>query len=197
MPQKKTKKRFLLICCEGKTEKEYFTILRRLYRLPGARVVIRGEKGQHKALVDRTVSERMLFCEKNNVDTDDVECWAVCDDDGMSLSYAELLRYSEEHDIRLAFSRPQFEAFLLQHFEQSAEHDQRRLYAKLGEYATRYRGVTVEYEKSDLGWMADALDARPKLVEVAVTNANQRRKQSARVFLTVQDLVARMKELGK
>lgn len=197
MPQTKTKKRFLLICCEGKTEKEYFAILRRLYRLPGARVVILGEKGQHKALVDRTVSERKLFCEKDNIDPSDVECWAVCDDDGMSLSYAELLRYSEEHDVRLAFSRPQFEAFLLQHFEQSGEHDQKRLYAKLGEYATQYCGITVEYEKSNLDWMADVLDTRPKLVRVAVTNADQRKKQSARVFLTVQDLVKRMRELGK
>ena len=45
--------------------------------------------------------------------------------------------------------------------------------------------------------MADAIDNKPKLVKIAVTNADQRRKQSGRVFLTAQDLVKRMQELGK
>lgn len=197
MVRAKDRKRFLLICCEGKTEKEYFTILRRLYRLPGARVMILGEKGQHKALIDRTVSERDSFCEQNDVYPDEVECWAICDDDGMPLSYAELLRYADNNDVRLAFSRPQFEAYLLQHFEQSAEHDQKALYARLSEYASEVLGEDVAYDKADLAWMADAIDARPKLVRTAVVNADQRKKQSARVFLTVQDLVKRMKELGK
>ena len=195
--ENRKKKRFLLICCEGKTEREYFAILRRLYRLPGARVVILGEKGQHKVLIDRTVKERKVFCEQNDIAPGDLECWAVCDDDDMPLSYAELLRYSEDNDIRLASSRPQFETFLLQRFEQSGEHDQKRLYAKLGEYASACCGTAIEYEKADLKWMADAIDNKPKLVKIAVTNADQRRKQSGRVFLTVQDLVKRMQELGK
>lgn len=197
MARAKMRKRLLLICCEGKTEKEYFSILRRLYRLPGARVVILGQKGQHKDLIDRTVAERDSFCEQSGINCDEVECWAVCDDDNMPLTYAELLQYSENKGVQLAFSRPQFEAYLLQHFEQSAEHDQKRLYAKLSEYASWYSGEAIEYEKANLDWLAVAIDTRPKLVRVAMTNADQRRKQSARIFLTVQDLVKRMEELGK
>lgn len=189
------RKRFLLICCEGKTEKEYFTILMRLYRLPGARVLIIGEQGQHKALVDRTVQERDAFCKKHAAQPDEVECWAVCDDDGMSISFAELQRYADMNDVRLAFSRPQFEAFLLQHFEQSAVCNQKELYSKLGNYARKLGDEDADYEKASLGWLADAIDAKPKLVDIAITNADQRTKQSGRVFLTVQELVRRTREL--
>ncbi|WP_238317239.1 hypothetical protein, partial [Olsenella uli] len=42
-----------------------------------------------------------------------------------------------------------------------------------------------------------AIDAKPKLVDIALVNADQRTRQSGKVFLTVQNLVRRMKELGK
>lgn len=194
--QAKGRKRFLLICCEGKTEKEYFRILMHLYRLPGTQVLILGEKGQHKTLIDRTVDERDSYCQEHGTDRDEVECWAVCDDDNMRISYTELQQYAEEKDVRLAFSRPQFEAYLLQHFEQSAVHDQKQLYSELSRYASEHLHDTVSYEKANLDWLKDLIDIRPKLVDIAITNADQHAKQSGRVFLTVQQLVKRMRELA-
>lgn len=111
-------------------------------------------------------------------------------------SYTELQQYAEEKDARLAFSRPQFEAYLLQHFEQSAVHDQKQLYSELSRYASEHLHDAVSYEKANLDWQKDLIDIRPKLVDIAITNADQHAKQSGRVFLTVQQLVKRMRELA-
>ena len=189
---------FLLVCCEGKTEQQYFQILRRIYRLPGARVSIVGEKGQHMSLIDRTVEERERFCAEHDCRPCEVECWAVCDDDGMPWPYRELLGYAEDRGVRLAFSRPQFESYLLQHFEQSGEHRQKELYERLSRYRLAYDGN--EYgggAKGDLTWLREAIDVKPKLVDTAITNANQRLRQSGKVFLTVQALAERMRALGR
>ena len=185
----------LLICCEGKTEQQYFQILQRMFRLPGARVFIIGERGQLKALINRTVQEREKLCAEHGFSAEEIECWAVCDDDGMAGKYAELLAYAEANNIQLAFSRPQFEAFVLQHFEQSGEYRQAALYERLNFHKEDYeRGP---YNKGDLSWLKTAIDKKPRLVDIAIVNADQRQRQSEKLFLTVQDLVKRMKELGK
>lgn len=185
----------LLICCEGKTEQQYFQMLQRMFRLPGARVFIIGEKGQHKALIDCTAREREKLCAKYGFSVEEIECWAVCDDDGMPGKYAELLAYAEASNIQLAFSRPQFEAFLLQHFEQSGEYRQAALYERLNLHKEEYE--QGPYSKGDLSWLKTAIDKKPKLVNIAIINADQRHRQSDRLFLTVQGLVRRMRELGK
>lgn len=185
----------LLVCCEGKTEQKYFQILQRIYRLPGARISIVGEKGQHMALIERTVEEREQFCAKQGFRPDEVECWAVCDDDNMPWSYKELLEYAEKNNVHLAFSRPQFEAYLLQHFEQSGESHQKVLYEKLGAYKTGFDGAGYdENTKGDLEWLREAIDQKPKIVDTAIINSNQRKKQSGKVFLTVQALVEWMRK---
>ena len=46
-------------------------------------------------------------------------------------------------------------------------------------------------------WLGALIDAKPKLVDIALVNADQRTKQSKKVFLTVQNLVRRMKEFSK
>lgn len=111
--------RVMLICCEGKTEELYFKILRdRVYRIPGyIKIAIQGEKGQHKALVGRVVEARKELAESEQIGADEIECWAVCDDDGMKMQYGTLEAYAEKRGVHVAFSRPQFESYLLQHFE--------------------------------------------------------------------------------
>lgn len=188
----------ILICCEGKTEKLYFDALRfRVFRIPGyIEISIEGEKEQHKALIDRTVERRAELASEQGLPEEEIECWAVCDDDGMSISYTSLCEYAEENSVNLAFSRPQFEAYLLQHFEQSKETDQQALYDALKLYKNEY-GYDGEYDKSDLSWLEQTLIDKPKLVDIAIVNADQRTTQSAPLFLTVQELTKRLMELAR
>jgi hypothetical protein len=123
--------RIILICCEGKTEALYCEILARHFRLPQARMRIIGGQGQHKVLVDRTVDERTKLISEVDLRDDEIMSWAVCDDDNMAISYKELHNYAQAKNVRLAFSRPQFEAFLLQHFEQSKETNREILFNRL------------------------------------------------------------------
>jgi len=188
--------RIILICCEGKTEKSYFSILREVYR--GSRrleVEILGEKGQHKALIDKTVESRKELLKKYSLELDEISSWAVCDDDGMQLSFHQLQKYAQKSAVGLAFSRPQFEAYLIQHFERSKCVDQRVLYEKLTAYANSY-GLEGNYEdnKADLRWLEIAVFNTPKMLDTAVLNAELRKSSNEKLFLTVQDLV---KELRK
>lgn len=190
--------RIMLICCEGKTEELYFKILRdRVYRIPGyIKIDIQGEKGQHKALVDRTVAARAVLAESEEVPEEDIDCWAVCDDDGMRISFSELERYAADSNVSLAFAKSQFESYLLQHFEQSKLIDQQELYDQLTKHK-RDLGYEGEYEKGDLGWLEQTLIDKPKFVDVAITNSEQRGKSSSAPFLTTQNLTKRVKALRR
>lgn len=191
--------RAILVCCEGKTEKEYFEVIRRVFRIPAYfGLHIEGEKGQHKTLIDKTVDERAGLAERLGIEEVDIEAWSVCDQDKMPCSYADLLGYAEEQGVLLAFARPQFEAYLVQHFEQSSCVKKAELYGKLAGYRARY-GASREYNdsvKADLGWLYRALDEKPALATVAITNADQRLRQSADCFMTVQRLTERLLGLG-
>ena len=122
--------RATLIYCEGKTEVEYFKILKtRIYRIPSfIKIEIQGEKGRHEALIDYAAKQREEFARIEDISIRDISCWAVCDDDGMNISYPSLEQYADSYDVNLAFSRPQFESYLLQHFEQSKITRQQELY---------------------------------------------------------------------
>ena len=192
--------RAILICCEGKTEAEYFQILRRVYRIPGfIKVKIVGQIGQHRALVDRACEARAAFARDEGLDEEEVECWAVCDDDCMEISYADLLSYAERHDVRLGFSRPQFECYLLQHFEQSGSVRAEEVFSKLSRHKLDSGGGSPydEASKSDLEWLSSAILAKPKIIDTAVVNADLRGRQSGALFLTVQDLVKRLRGLQR
>ena len=189
--------RIVLICCEGTTEREYFdNLVKRVFRIPAyVDIRIEGEKGQHKALIDRVVGLRSELAQTEEVSEEEIECWAVCDDDRMRLTYAELRGYAQEKGVGLAFSRPQFESFLLQHFEPARETKPDKLYGKLGEYARCYG--EDDYRKPDLRWLTSALNDKPKLVDTALANADQRTNESSSPFFTVQDLVRRLREMGR
>lgn len=191
--------RAILVCCEGKTEKEYFEIIRKVFRIPAYfGLHIEGEKGQHKALIDKTAEERADLAKQLGIEEADIEAWSVCDQDKMPCSYAELLGYAEEQGVLLAFARPQFEAYLVQHFEQSSCVKKGELYEKLAGYRAQH-GASREYNdsvKADLGWLRKVLDEKPTLAKIAITNADQRLRQSAPCFMTVQRLTERLLGLG-
>lgn len=181
--------RALLVCCEGKTEEQYFNILLDFYRLPAyVDVRVYGQRGQHIALVDTIDCLRSDLCAETGYDDDEVECWAVCDEDQMPCTYAELHHYAEEKSVHLAFSAPQFEMYLLQHFEQSNETNQTAVFQKLSRRRNEY-GAIGKYDsdtKADLSWIRNAIDQKPKIVDVAITNSNIRDNTTKRPFFTVQ-----------
>ena len=192
--------RLLLIYCEGKTEEEYFNILLDFYRLPAyVEVAVFGQKGQHIALIDNVAAKRHEFCGGDvGLSYDEVECWAVCDEDKMPCTYAELRKYGEDRDVRLAFSAPQFEMYLLQHFEQSGEASRDVVFEKLSDYR-RLNGGEGDYDdstKSDLAWISTAIDCHPKIVKTAIANSDIRDRAAKRPFLTVQELTKRIVELS-
>ena len=190
--------RLLLIMCEGKTEKEYFEILQRAFRLPVyIDSMIFGEKGQHKPLINKTVQKRSEIAEELDLDEDEIEAWAVCDDDRMTCSYQEFLNYAEEHNVKLAFSKPQFECFLLQHFEQSRDFKISVIFTKLGRYRCRYGEEPIynNEAKAHLDWMRRAIEDRPILVQTAIINSDLRNSPQERIFLTVQRLAERFLKL--
>lgn len=110
--------RALLVCCEGKTEEQYFDILLDFHRPPAyVEVEVYGQKGQHIALIDNTIAEREELCTgEDGFVEDEIECWAVCDEDKMPCSYTDLRKYADKHCVNLAFSAPQFEMYLLATF---------------------------------------------------------------------------------
>lgn len=191
---------FYIICCEGKTEKKYFEILKSQYRFPGyVTFTIVGEKGQHMALIDRTVELREEIIADLELDNDEIESWAVCDHDKMSCTYSELEHYATDRNVNLAFSKPQFESFLLQHFEQSKATKSQELFSRLTFYKQQL-GYTEPYDestKSDLAWLDDALFNKPSLVEVAIVNSDLRSRSTGNPFLTVQRLVKLLRSLRK
>lgn len=57
--------------------------------------------------------------------------------------------------------------------------------------------MMVNTDKSDLSWLEQTLIDKPKLVDIAIVNADQRTTQSAPLFLTVQELTKRLMELAR
>ena len=198
-PRGRRMPRILLIYCEGKTEESYFNILLDLYHLPSyVEVEVYGQKGQHLTLIDNVASKREQLCQEEGLAEREVECWAVCDEDQMPCAYAGLLECAENRSVHLAFSAPQFEVYLLQHFEQSGDTDKPTVFQKLGVYRESY-GYSKGYDdstKADLAWIYEAIDRRPKIVKTAIINASLRDRASKRPFLTVQELTKRILELS-
>ena len=191
--------RFLLICCEGsKTEVQYFYILKEIYRLgPAKKIEILGGKGQHKSLIDKTAAKRKECSEEFGLDENEIECWAVCDDDNMSISYTELHKYASEYSINLGFSRPFFEAYLAQHFEPFKHSKKESIFLFLTGKRNEqgYSGDYCDATKGDLAWIRQAILDKPKLIDNAINNSNIRSSSIDPLFLTVQNLSARLKEL--
>ncbi|MCL2110018.1 RloB family protein [Microgenomates group bacterium] len=190
--------RAILICCEGKTEQTYFDILIRLLRISAVtNIKVQKVVQQHKKLVDRCVKERVKLAEYygDGFETTDIETWAVCDNDEMTLSYPELTEYAKTHHVLLGFSQPQFESYLLQHFEPAKDTKVDVIIAKLAKHGSRY-GLAGVYNKTDLKWLEEAIFNDPEgLIKNAVVNSNQRDNHTKSPFLTVQKLTKRLKDL--
>lgn len=191
--------RAILVCCEGKTECEYFRIISDFFRPPAyLDVRIFGEKRQHKALIDNACAERLKLAQEKDIDEADIECWAVCDDDGMTVRYSDLEEYAAAHEVCLAFSKPQFEMYLAQHFSPWASPKKEETFSELSKHrqANGAQEAYSDENKSDLSWLREAIYLKPNLVKNAVVNSDVRDRPQGKLFFTVQRLTRRFLELN-
>ena len=185
--------RAILILCEGTTEKIYFDSVIRNKRVAKVlSVEVLGRQGQHKALVKRCVERRRTLAKELEIGEEDIETWAVCDQDNLKIGYQKLLRYANKYCVMLAFSNPQFETYLVQHFEYKRITAKRECLEKaLSEY------LGIEYDKTDLNWFDKMIDEEPAKIKQAIANSDKLNNHSKPPFLTVQKLTARLLELSR
>jgi hypothetical protein len=186
----------ILILCEGLTEKLYFEILIDNMHINAVEIEILGKKGQHKALIRKCIEERKKYAEEYNIYEDDIEVWAVCDHDNMKIGYQDLFRYAQENGINLAFSCPQFETYLLQHFGyQKNRKSKKELEDDLNNCVLSHCGM--KYSKSDLEWLDKMVDETPDKINEVIENANKFDTHTSKPFLTVQKLTERLVNLAR
>ncbi len=184
----------LLIVCEGTTESEYFTILQRQFRLP-TWIKVFPELGDHKTLgqhakLIQAAAEKRQDWAKNLDDDAAIEVWAVCDRDDFRDSFIKLRDLARESAVELAFSDPQFENYLLQHFSANRSDSRGRIVEK--ELSDK---IGLLYKKTDLSWLNDMIDRRHSIVTEAIRNADHFTKHNKKPFFTVQNLVRRLLQL--
>lgn len=185
--------RAILILCEGITEKLYFESIIRNKRI--ARILpieILGRQGQHKALIKRCVEKRKEYVRYLGINENEIEVWGVCDQDSLKTGYTKLSRFATKNNVKLAFSDPQFETYLIQHFEYKKTNSKReRLEHELSAY------LEEDYSKTDLSWFDKMIDEDPAKLNQAISNANKLSNHTKPPFLTVQKLTSRLLELSK
>lgn len=198
MPEEDISPAILLIVCEGReTEPQYFEIVKTRRRLNSgvARVKIFGDKGQHKKLVDEAIVTRQTISNEESVDPDQIEVWVVCDKDDMKITLQELQEYSARHNIKLAFSDPKFEVFLLQHFKRSASNlTGKPLDDLLHQQMTL--SIGSGYKKNNLKPLDNALDREPALLEKAISNCKHICNPNNSPYTTVHELLERLISLA-
>lgn len=186
--------RLILICCEGQTEEGYFNAIVKIRRISNTLVPPAKSFGsQHTQLIDICDQERLRASQVNDLSPDDIEVWAVFDKDHWRNGFTSLEQYASQKNVKLAYSDPQFEAYLLQHLSADAS----RL---TGQALESHLSQSMQnaghgpYSKGELKWLEKLLDERPKTLEMAILNSNSRSRRTRSPFLTVHKLTERLLE---
>ncbi len=189
----------ILICCEGNTEAAYFSILKKRFRLPTFIKVIPDSDteycrlGQHEHLIDMSNKKRMEYADEFSIQPKHIEVWAVCDRDNYKDSFTKLDNYATSQDVLLAFSDPQFENYLLQHFSLNKSTNKKAaLETELSNLILSAKPQYAPYCKGNLDWLDEMLDEKHSIVNIAVKNANVFSNHTKQPFFTVQKLVERL-----
>ena len=192
-----------LIVCEGKTEAIYFSILKRRFRLPTFVKIlpdIESKKylsiGQHERLVDAAREYRAKYAKELGADEGEVEIWAVCDRDNYKDSFTKLRSYADGLGVKLAFSDPQFENFLLQHFSlNKSTKVGREVEQELSQAILNTNQYYGPYRKNDLDWLDDMVDRKHAIVRTAAKNASIFDNHVKKPFFTINKLIFRLLDL--
>ena len=177
----------ILILCEGETEKIYFNLVIK-HRRPMVAIEVFGRQGQYESLVKACIEKRKQKIEEYGFDEDDIEAWAVCDRDGLKKKQVrKLWRYADSNNINLAFSDPQFETYLVQHFHCT------RINKKKDELEVFLSSlIGEEYNKVDLSWLDKKIDERLVILDQAIENSSKLDNRTKTPFLTVHKLTKRI-----
>lgn len=188
----------ILIGTEGKeTEPQYFNIVIGRKRIrQRANVMVVGRLGQHKQLVDEIVKLRAVKAADFRISEEDVECWAVCDKDTMECSFAELEQYASSSNVRIAFSNPCFEIFLLQHLTRSSSNLNAKQLAARITAELRIINSKMKYDKANLSWFDVLVDTDPGILDRAIANSNYIEDVSSTPYVTVHKLLQRLLEMA-
>lgn len=194
----------ILIVCEGKTEALYFAILKRKFSLPSFIKILPdlelGEYstyGQHDNLIEAAFSKADEYSEMFGVDSCDIETWAVCDRDNLKDSYTKLRNYATKKSVRLAFSDPQFENYLLQHFScNNCRKSGRSVERELSDKIISENMSFGLYRKNDLSWLEYMIDRKHSIVKMAIKNAANFSNHTKQPFFTVHKLTERLLQLA-
>lgn len=190
----------LLICCEGRTEERYFSMLREVFRVSGIDIQIIPCGGQqHRILVDLAIEKRRkIFTSMGIFDSeDDIETWVVCDRDGYVKSFTKLREYGEKCKVSIVFSDPQFENYILQHFgSPNSSRSKGSMLERELTIAMLGYGMGA-YIKGDLEWLRDIIDKKPSIVRAAMNHADVFSNHTRKPFFTVQKLVERLLQFSE
>lgn len=108
------KKLMILVCTEGKeTEKAFLKQVMKAFRVSADIVKFRVKQGAHQTLIDNCVKQRADISIAKKIPENSIEVWAMCDRDGFKGKYSDLAKYAEANNVKLAFSSPQFESFII------------------------------------------------------------------------------------
>lgn len=139
----------ILIVCEGaKTEPLYFNKLKSAFRLPSLNVhceILGGSPGHSpKKIVEVAIQKKAKRCQ-NEIPYDQVYC--VMDIEIPPRGLDDLIRLSDENEIRLIFSNPCFEYWYLLHFTKSNRsfNTNRQLIAELKSHIPNYDKVSTVF----------------------------------------------------
>jgi hypothetical protein len=161
----------LLIVCEGDvTEVTYFDGARRDRRLPKTLVRIFGAGADPKSVVELAVRLKNENMQAHHNDPDQLfdAVWCVFDRDSHTTIPAAK-RLAAANQIDVAFSNPNFELFLLLHYEDCNKDLQRRVVARmLRKWLPGYKKA-FDYDKVKGGYPAarrrtEVINARSEIV---------------------------------
>ena len=193
----------ILICCEGNTEAAYFSMLKKRFRLPTYVKIIPDPDedyhrlGQHERLIENTAKKREQYSDEFDIPLEQIEVWAVCDRDNYKDSFTKLQKYATERDVLLAFSDPQFENYLLQHFSLNKSINKKvALETELSNYILSKKPQYAPYRKGSLSWLDEMVDQTHTIINMAIKNASVFSDHTKQPFFTVQKLVTRLVNLS-
>ncbi|MFB9923563.1 RloB family protein [Amycolatopsis halotolerans] len=142
-PHRQQRSLILLVCGGEETEPSYFNGMRRWFRNPAVKVVVKGKKGDPETLVRYAARVRS----ENDYD----EVWCVVDVDHFPLPGA--VASAKKLGVKLAVSNPCFEYWLLLHFEdcQTPMTRYQEVERKLKKHVPTYRKDGVRFDDYAVG----------------------------------------------